>query len=66
MLNPLRKHQSLPTNDLAAGDGTDFESRTSSPDTAGYIGNKINFFNDLSNFVVLFLFLIICDIKNKK
>ncbi|CAF3321374.1 unnamed protein product [Rotaria socialis] len=37
MFNPLRKHKSLPTNDLTTGDGTDFESRTSSPDTAGYI-----------------------------
>lgn len=56
MFNPLRKHKSPPNNDLTAGDGSDFESHTSSPDTAGYIGKKLIFLMTCQDLFFFFYF----------
>lgn len=40
MLNPLTKHESSHNDDLTSGDGNDFETAMSSPDTTGYIGKR--------------------------
>lgn len=40
MFSSLAQHKSSRTSDLTTGDGSDFESPTSSPDTSGYIGKN--------------------------